>query len=246
MLKKILKIFFAVVATGYALFAFAIVPNLGNEGKCKGILVEITGNSLDAISRKDIIDILVGEELDPSGKPMEEVLCRDIENLINNISLVKECQVYKSTGDYVMIEICCRKPIMKIFDKNGEAYCIDKEGNIIYGIQNALFLPVASGFIDKEIAGKEIKDIAVAIDKSNFWKAQIEQLYFNEKKEAILVPRVGNHTIELGTADNIEAKLDKLRTFYKQAINGIGWNKYSKINIEFADKVICTKREKQK
>lgn len=145
-----------------------------------------------------------------------------------------------------MIEICCRKPIMKIFDKNGEAYCIDKDGNIIHGIQNALFLPVASGFIDKEIASKEIKDIAVAIDRSNFWKAQIEQLYFNEKKEAILVPRVGNHTIELGTADDIEAKLEKLSTFYKQALNGIGWNKYSKINIEFTDKVICTKREKQK
>jgi cell division protein FtsQ len=58
-----------------------------------------------------------------------------------------------------------------------------------------------------------------------------------------MVPRVGNHIIEFGEAENIEEKLDKLYTFYLNGMNKIGWNKYSKLNIEFGNKVICTQRK---
>ena len=59
----------------------------------------------------------------------------------------------------------------------------------------------------------------------------------------IVVPRVVDHIIEMGHAENIEQKLEKLYSFYHEGMNKIGWNKYSKINIEFGDKVICTKRD---
>ena len=59
-----------------------------------------------------------------------------------------------------------------------------------------------------------------------------------------MVPRVGDHIIELGKAEQVEEKLEKLYTFYKQGMNNVGWNKYSKVNIEFNDKVICTRKEK--
>ena len=148
-------------------------------------------------------------------------------------------------GDYVKIEINCRKPIMKVFGNDGESYCIDSEGNIIEGIQRALFLPVASGNIDRESVSGNVTKVANAINGSRFWSALIEQIYLNEKGEFILIPRVGNHTIELGTADNVDTKLQKLHTFYTEAMGTVGWNKYSKINIEFNDKIVCTKREKK-
>lgn len=245
MLKKIARILIAAVAVGYALFAFAIIPSFSKEGKCKGVLVEITGNSHEAMSREEIIEILTGEKLDPSGKGMKDFQCKEIENCIGNISMVKECQVYKSIGDYVKIEINCRKPIMKVFGNDGESYCIDSEGNIIEGIQRALFLPVASGNIDRESVSGDVTKVANAINGSRFWSALIEQIYLNEKGEFILIPRVGNHTIELGTADNVDTKLQKLHTFYTEAMGTVGWNKYSKINIEFNDKIVCTKREKK-
>jgi cell division protein FtsQ len=59
----------------------------------------------------------------------------------------------------------------------------------------------------------------------------------------ILVPRIGNHLIELGRADNLDGKLDKLKRFYKEGLNKVGWNKYKTLNIEFDKQVICTKKE---
>ena len=43
----------------------------------------------------------------------------------------------------------------------------------------------------------------------------------------------------------IEKKLDKLKEFYTEGLNEVGWNKYDRINIEFEKQVICTKKNKQ-
>ena len=92
------------------------------------------------------------------------------------------------------------------------------------------------------MAKKELKDIALFLMENRFWKEQIEQVYFTQKKEVILIPRVGNHTIELGSAKDLEQKLEKLEKFYAKGLNNIGWNKYSKLNVEFDNRVIGTRR----
>ena len=86
--------------------------------------------------------------------------------------------------------------------------------------------------------------IARFLQDNRFWNEQIEQIFFTAKKEVLLVPRIGNHTIELGCVNNLEKKLEKLRKFYQKGLNTVGWNKYKKINIEFDKQVICTKRDK--
>jgi hypothetical protein len=43
---------------------------------------------------------------------------------------------------------------------------------------------------------------------------------------------------------NTAEKLSKLYTFYSRGLNTIGWDKYEKLNIEFNDKVIGTRRNK--
>ena len=46
----------------------------------------------------------------------------------------------------------------------------------------------------------------------------------------------------LGKLDNYEQKLKRLKTFYTKALNEVGWNKYSRISVEFSNQVICTKK----
>ena len=133
---------------------------------------------------------------------------------------------------------------MKVHENEGNSYYIDSEGDTIIGIHKALHLPVASGYITKEMRKNELKDIACTIYNDAFWRAQIEQVYFNSTGEIIMVPRVGNHIIEFGTAENAAEKLSKLYTFYSKGLNNVGWDKYEKLNIEFNDKVIGTKKNK--
>jgi cell division protein FtsQ len=59
-----------------------------------------------------------------------------------------------------------------------------------------------------------------------------------------LVPRVGDHLVYLGkNGRTLKIKLARLKEFYKKGLNRVGWNKYSRINLEFSNQIICTKLE---
>ena len=243
MLKKILKYIIIAAIACYLVFAFVIVPMQKDSNSCKDIEINIRDNRLGTITGSEIAELLKSEELHPQGKQMDSVRCCDIENFIKTISLVKECQVYKTNDKTVKVDVICREPVLKVFDKNGDTYYVDIDGCRIDNINKPLLLPVASGEIDDSMIDNELQCIVKAIEKEPFWLAQIEQIYFNEKKEAIMIPRVGDHIVELGNIKQLDEKLKNLRKFYTNGLNTVGWNKYSKLNIKISNKVICTKRD---
>ena len=242
MLKKILTYITTVAIVCYLVFAFVIVPMQKENDNSKGIVIKIADNRLGTISTEDIEEMLNEEGLHPQDKMIDSVSCSDIENFINSMTLIKECQVYKTNGKRIVIDIVCREPVLKVIDKSGATYYVDIEGEKIEDIKKPLRLPVASGEIDDAMIGTELRTIVSAIEKDPFWLAQIQQIYFNDKKEAILVPRIGDHVIELGSVKQLNEKLENLKAFYTNALNTVGWNKYSKLNIKISNKVICTKR----
>lgn len=242
MLKKTIAISVAVLLGCYILFATIYFGSCEKESVCQDVHVNISDDKYTGITAEEIHKLLKDKKLHPLKKAMNTVDCSLIEQALNKLSVIADCQCYKTHKETVGIDIKCKKPIMQIFCNNGEQYLIDKNGDIIEGVHSALYLPVASGNIDRNMAKEELLTLALFLQETRFWSEQIEQIHFTQKKEIILVPRVGNHTIELGNIKNIEGKLEKLRAFYEKGLNKIGWNKYSKLNIEFDNKVIGTKK----
>ena len=88
------------------------------------------------------------------------------------------------------------------------------------------------------------------------WRDFIEQINILPTGGVEIVPRVGNHIIHLGELprtkdakgrrEKVEAfmkkKMTRLYKFYKYGLSEAGWNKYSYINIEFDNQIICKKR----
>ena len=242
MLKKILTYIATAAILCYLVFAFVIIPMLDDNDNCKGIAVNISNNKLGTITNENIEEMLNEEGLHPQGMVIDSVNCSNIENYIKSLTLIKECQVYKTNSKMVVVDIVCREPVLKVIDKSGTTYYVDIDGEKIADIKKPLRLPVASGEIDDTMIDKELQRVVAAIEKDPFWLAQIQQIYFNDKKEAIITPRLGDHIIELGSVRQIDEKLQNLKTFYINGLSTVGWNKYNKLNIKISNKVICTKR----
>ena len=243
MLKKIAVIFAAIVATAYLVFVLFFLDIMPTETKCRGVEIVISDNGLQALSVESIEKQLKLKGLDPKGKSMDEIVSEDIEKMLLESSIVKDCQCYKTHKNLVGIHISCKQPIIHVFDQSGGEYYLDNNAAIIRSVQNAIYLPVASGDIKSDETRKSLVQIALFLQDNRFWREQIEQIHVTPKQEIILVPRIGNHLVELGRADNLENKLAKLREFYIEGLNKVGWNKYDRINIEFDKQVICTKKD---
>ena len=104
-------------------------------------------------------------------------------------------------------------------------------------------LPVATGYIDRQFAAGELLEVVRVIDRSEFWKAQVEQINVTKDGQIELVPRVGDHLLIIGTADNVESKLDRLMNFYEKGLDNVGWNKYRSISVAYENQVVCKKRK---
>jgi len=87
----------------------------------------------------------------------------------------------------------------------------------------------------------DLYKMATFISSNEFWKAQVSQLYVNKENEFEVIPRVGNHEIIFGEANEIPFKFEKLMVFYKKALPKTGWNEYSTINLKFKNQIVCTK-----
>lgn len=101
-----------------------------------------------------------------------------------------------------------------------------------------------------------ISYLADAINANDFWRNQVVQINVLPDKGVELVPRVGNHIIYIGqlpetkyiadrkklVTDYANIKMDRLEKFYRYGLSQAGWNKYSYINVEFDNQIICKKR----
>ena len=47
-------------------------------------------------------------------------------------------------------------------------------------------------------------------------------------------------------ADYVNKKLTRLEKFYKYGLSQVGWNKYSYIDLEFDNQIICKKKKENK
>lgn len=184
-----------------------------------------------------------------------------IEEKLNKNHSIKSAQVYKTINGKLIVNVKQRRPIARIFSKNG-SYYIDEKGNLMQlSNKYSARLLVVSGNVNEPFAKRykfnykllndtlknktmldDIYKLTNYIDKSDFWKAQIEQVIVNKMSEFELIPKVGNHKIVFGEIENLEGKFEKLMIFYKKGLSKTGWNEYSEINLKYKNQVVCKKR----
>jgi cell division protein FtsQ len=239
-MKRILSIIVAVLLSGYLIFAIIMTQSKKQEMPCNNLIIVIKDSlNRQFLSQHDVESSLKNTQLFPVGKPLNEINTYAIENKIAENELVSSVTAYKTPSGSIKIEITQKMPILRVFTAR-ENYYIDDAGRVMpASYQHAVYLPVASGSIEKSFATAEIYKFALFLQKNEFWNNQIEQIYVHPNKEVELIPRVGNHRIILGDFEDFEEKMNNLRLFYDQAIPKIGWGKYEIINLKYKNQIVC-------
>lgn len=242
----IMAILFLGVAA-YIVYAIILATKPNKEVKCTEIACNIEESSnAGFITSQSIEKDLKNAGIYPIGRPMNEIQTKAIENLLKSNEFIGSVECYKTANGKVAIDLKQRTPVMYVMPKNGKSYYVDNHGNILANKCYPANILVATGSISTSYASKQLSRLGSYILADDFWNSQIVQLAvsINSEGESViqLVPRVGEQSIHLGTIDNFEKKLQRLKTFYENAITSVGWNKYQDINLEYKDQVICTKQ----
>lgn len=259
-MRKLFKILMLIPLLYLLVIPVYLAISSGSK-RCGKISIDIKDSSTyHFVTRKQLLNLVYSSTGTILGKPLKELSVAEIEGKVNGLRELKEAEIYFTIDGTLHVFADQRDPVMRIMPDGGGDFFLDEDGVIVR--KRNLYTPrlhivegnvnISSAMLngvsvfDTTIKNSILKDIyslVEFIDKDDFWSAQIDQIYVDSNDEIDLIPRVGNNLIHLGTCENYEGKLKNLLAFYDKVLPEVGWNKYSVINLEYKDQIVCKKRK---
>ena len=241
----------------YLVFVFTSFDRK-NESKtmCSKVNIEIADDATSGfIDTKVIKQRLQKAGVYPIGKRMNTINARAIEDMLRTSPFVKTAECHKTEGGTVYISVTQRMPVIRIKADNGDDYYVDDNDCIMPRSNYTSDLIIATGSISRRYATTCLSPLGKTIMQNDLWKNQVEQINILPDQSVEIVPRIGNHIVLLGKmpddidrkkrekaiAEFFNYKMERLEKFYRFGLSEVGWNKYSYINIEFDNQIICRK-----
>ena len=166
-----------------------------------------------------------------------------LENELEKMSHIESAEVYFSVNGEVSLNYYEFEPVVRVFNSENQSFYLDPNCKRIplsekYTADIILF----TGFTEN-IKDHLILNLAKKINSNKFLSNQVSEVFVNETSEAFFIPVLGSHKIKLGSFHNLEVKIKKMMTFYDKIIPKHGWEKYSEINLEYQNQIICLKND---
>lgn len=249
--KRVFLVLGWVICLSGLVVLMSFISDKKSTMQCREVKILIPGTS-SFIDRKEINRIVLESAGKLNGKLLDRVNFHHIETMLKLNPYIRDAKVYCDMDGVVHLEIDQRDPVLRIYNRRNQDYYVDREGVKIP--TSPTYTPhvlVANGMIDesyngkidtlKSALGRDLFKVAMYAETDSLWNEQIEQMYVNNKREIVLVPRVGDHLVILGGADSLSVRMNNLRLFYTKALPLVGWDKYKTINIKYTNQIICEK-----
>ncbi|MFA7378984.1 MAG: cell division protein FtsQ [Bacteroidia bacterium] len=254
-LKKIGIISLWVLLVSGLLVSLGFVQKSQGRTLCLAIDISISPEAENFfIDRAAVVSILTneGKEDNIVGEPVHKIDVAELEARLERNPFVYNAEVYANLNGQLKVDVYQRRPIVRIIRNDGTGYYIDNRGlkmpvsdsytaRVLVATGN-IYEKYSEGDSLKSVVTQQLFELATFLEKDEFWKAQMEQVLVNDKSELILIPKVGDHQIILGTTEGLEEKLNRLMLFYKEALTKTGWNQYGTINLKYTGQIVCTKK----
>lgn len=236
-----------------------LVAAIGRKKKelCSNYQITIKGaQNKFFVDEKDISKLLAagcGGEI--KGQHLTKIKMRKLENLLEDNEWIQKAELWFDNKNILRVIVTEREPVARIFTTTGNSFYIDSTTKkMSLSDKMSARVPVFTGFPEKKLWSgndsalvQDIKTIANFVQQNDFWRSQVSQLDiincgFN-CWQFEMIPLVGNHTVRLGNAENIEEKFGRLFTFYKQVLSKTGFDKYPVLDVQFNGQVVGVKEK---
>ena len=235
----------------FAVISFVVVTRLAiQEKKSAGVKAfRVSIAFKDKTKRLINADYIKTEVRKSLGYDVERIKLADldirrIEEILQNNDYVQDVEVYLDGSNYLRAEIRQKNPIVRIDDGKRKFY-LDEEGDYLaLSPVAAVRVPVVTGAIQEynpayraedEHQYLEIFALATKLDGDVFLKALIEQVHIEKNGDFLLIPKIGKEKIILGSVEDLEHKMYKLKVFYKDGLTRLGWGKYAYLDLKFEE-----------
>ena len=232
-----IKVFLLLVLVVF-LFAFSSVRN--SSRRVSALEIKFLGDENLFITHETVSKLLIQNQQSVTNKPKEIIDLNGLENALTANPLIKEAQVFIDVEGKITAEIKQRKPIARV--STNASYYIDDTGSYMPLSTNyTARVPLITGTVFKNDLAN-VYTIASKIQQDDFLKKHVVEIHQNDNKTIDLKFRLNSFTIQLGSLNALDKKINNLKAFYQKAMKDNTLESYSVVNLKFDNQVICTKK----
>ena len=244
---KILLILLGAAALG----VLVVVANVSRAGsQVRGIEVRIRyGRMPQLVGEQVVVDSVLKAVPQLLAVRVSDVDCDAVAEAASHVPYLKDITSTVSVSGKVVVRAAQRRPIARLFYGSREFY-FDSEGAImpISPLADCSVLVAGGDFTEPlrldSLNGQmeALVHLANYLDGEKKYRQMIDQIYVERDGDMMMVPKLGDHVVELGEVENLDTKFSNLMTFYRKGMPRAGWNTYSQISLKFDGQVVCTKK----
>jgi len=247
--KKIVVIVAWLCLSGIIGFSVYYVYMQWAAVRCQAVVVNINPSSPRFMDEEEIAGMIEKSGEPIIGHRLAAININKLETQLSSFTSLNNVEIFRKvdakgisfTGKLI-ISVDQRTPVIRMKNSTDDYY-LDSEGvKIPTSPKYVERILIATGTIPDDLVKKMLLKMADFINKNDFWRAQIEQVFIQENGELLLVPQVGGYLIEFGTPEEYELKLRNLKAVYQQGFKNMGWNRYKTISVKYRNQVVCTKK----
>lgn len=249
-MKRSVKI--SLIVLGAALLAvLVVVLNVSrSNSQVRGLEADIRyGSTPVLVSGQTVVDSVVAALPTLMQQQVKAVDCEAVAEAARRVPFLTNVSASVSVSGRVVVRADQRRPIARLFHGDRERY-LDREGAVFpvsrVGNCNVLVAggdftaPLRSDSLDAQLTA--LWQVASYLDSESRYSKLIDQIFVERDGDIMMVPKVGDHVVELGDVNDLDGKFANLVAFYRKGMPRAGWDTYSKISLKFKGQVVCTKK----
>jgi cell division protein FtsQ len=261
-MRVLVLVFFVLIGAGtVVLWAFSISKH--NVQPIPELRVSIQrGQGVDELMTKEEVDSIVHVHFGLLvGTPMNQIDVGAIQVAVDRHPAVQSCNVFLGVDGILHVDIQQRAPMFRVLNSDGTGFYVDTLGQSFSLLDRAVaYVPVFSAegtiasmefpankdYYDENALGLTYLDELVLFGnhmrKNADLKDWVEHVHLTSMGTIEVIPRIGRHVIDYGSIYNLEMKTKMLFQFYRSQLYITDLEKYSRINLNFENQIICEKR----
>lgn len=245
-----------VIASAITLILVLFFTFRKKKSEVKDILVDIqhlSDGQNDLIKEKDVRQI-INRSFDEKveNEKLGNVDVARIEQVLEQDPFIENAESFVDAAGNLNLKIFQREPILRVIDDNNLNYYLDKNGiKMPLSKYFSARVPIVTGAVPpyvndfllrKKYVLKEVFNLVQQLNADDFFAPMIQQIVVDAAGEFTLIPILGDQKIRIGTLEDIDEKLERLKTFYKEAMPYEGWKKYRSISVKYKGQIVCKKK----
>lgn len=224
---------------GAVFFLFAFAEKRNNSRKISEVNLQFTNSENLYVTEEAVNKLLIQNHVEVATVVKDTLDLNRVESVLDAHDMIEKAEVFMSVDGKMGATITQRKPIGRVLA--ARPYYVDRKGekmplSSFYSAR----VPLVSGIREEHL--EEIFPLLDHIRNDPFMAVHITGVKRLTNGRYELEVRKQDFAVYLGKIEDIERKTTNFKAFYQKAMKDKKLNAYKKVDLQFRDQVVSTKK----